>query len=155
MVFRQKKKAAAPRKSTIPGINQYVNSDPYYQQGVGELNRVLRQFKQSNMGSRADVYDAFKTASQRMGDERGKALSSLKDDFAARGILDSGLYAGSVNDYNKEYTNRTTDLTKDRTDQLSNLGEEFANFQGLNRSKVADLKLDAIRRRAERYGIRS
>lgn len=154
MVVKRKPAKAKKKPSGIPPVAKYLGADPVYQQGLSELMRTLNAFKVSNTDSQTDVRSAFNTSMQRMGAERGEALNSLKDDFASRGLLQSGLYADANSDYNKEYRNRVTDLTRDRTDQLGNLKSEFSNFRGLNNSKVQELRLDAIRRRAEKYGIR-
>lgn len=149
--------APAPKpapKPKPPSVGKYLAGDDVYQSGLSELMRALQQFKTSNLDSQTDVQDAFKTAMERMGGERTKALDSLEEDFASRGLLNSGLYADSVSDYNKEYQDRVTDLNRDQTDQLGNLKSELTNFQGLNQSKTQDLRLDAIRRRAEQFGIR-
>lgn len=154
-VGRQAKAPKPAPKPKIPGVSQFLNSDAAYRTGTSELMRALQQFNVSNQGSRADVRDAFKTAMERMGDERTKSLQSLQEDFASRGLLTSGLYSDAVSDYNTEFGKRSEDLNKDRGNQLENLREESTNFAGLNKSKQADLRLDAIRRRAEKYGIRA
>src|SRR3982751_1273270 len=141
-------KAAKPKKKAaakpLTALQKYLASDVNYQSGLNELTRNMQQFRISNQGSQADVKESFQTAMQRMGKERGKALDSLGDDFASRNLLTSGLYTGAVNDYNSEYADRTTDLTKDQQNQLESLTTQLSNMQGLTGTKTQELKLDAM-----------
>lgn len=145
---------AGKNKGGGGGIAKYLGSDDVYQSSMSELMKTLEQFRIGNRNSRNDVKDAFGTATERMGDERVNALGSLEGDFASRGMMNSGLYGDAVSDYNKEFTNRTEDLTTDRTLKLRDLTQERRNMRDLTQSKLKDLKLDAIRRRAETLGIR-
>lgn len=144
----------APKKPGAPSIDKYLRSDANYNQGLSELMRTLDQYKAGNADSRGDVQEAFKTAMQRMGEEKTKSLQGLQEDFASRGLLTSGLYTQSVSDYDKQYGDRVSDMTRDQQNQTENLNRDLSNYQSLTKSKQADLKLDAIRRRAEKYGIR-
>lgn len=144
---------AAPPEPKAPGIQKFLGSDNTYQQSLSDLLKTLQQFKLQNKDSRTDVREAFQTAMERMGVEREDALKALEADFASRGLLNSGLYGDAVSDYNTQYGDRVTDLTKDRNTNLRNLRTEFSNFRDTTKSKRADLRLDAIRRRAEKYGL--
>lgn len=143
-----------PKPKPKPNVDTLVGGDPSYQQGLSELQRVMNAFRVSNQDSQADVRTAFKTASERMGAERKRALTDIGDDFGARGLARSGMFAKADSDYDTEYNNRVTDLTRDRTSTLSNLASELSNFQGLNQSRQQELRLDAIRRRSEQLGVR-
>jgi len=146
-------KPAAP-KPAVPGIDKYLSSDTTYQSGLSELMKNLQQFQTGNAQSQNDVKSAFQTALERMGQEREQSLKSLQEDFASRGLLNSGLYADANSDYDTQYQQRLGDLTKDEQGQLSSLSTDATNFQGLNQSQQAALKAAAIQRRAEKYGIK-
>lgn len=146
--------AGKAKGAGIPDINKYLSSDATYNQSLSELMRTLNQYKTNNQSSQGDVKEAFKTAMERMGEERTKSLQGLQDDFASRGLLTSGLYADATSQYNNEYEQRVGDLTKDQQNQLESLNTDYTNFAGTTNAKKGDLRLDAIRRRAEKYGIK-
>lgn len=146
-------KPAAPKPS-VPGISDYLTSDTTYQSGLSELMKNLQQFQTGNAQSQSDVKSAFQTAMERMAQERDQSLKSLQEDFASRGLLNSGLYADANSQYDSQYQNRVGDLTKDEQSQLSSLATDASNFQGLTQSQQAALKAAAIQRRAEKYGIK-
>lgn len=141
-------------KNPMPSLKQYLNSDTAYQSGLSELMKNLQQFKTGNMDSQGDVKESFQTAMERMGKERTDALSSLKDDFGSRGLLTSGLYSDAVSKYDSDYNDRTADLTKDQQNQLEDLTRQLSNMTSLTGTKKQDLRLDAMRRRADKLGIK-
>lgn len=146
--------ANKPKPKPKPNVSTLIGGDASYQQGLSELQRVMNQFRVSNTDSQADVRTAFATATERMAAERKRALHDIGDDFGARGLARSGMFAKADSDYDTEYNNRITDLTRDKTSTLSNLASELTNFQGLNTSRQQELRLDAINRRAAQLGTR-
>lgn len=152
-----KPKKNPPKKSgqgggggnNFPSIEDYLAADPYYQAGLSDLMLGMDQFGIQNDAAQGDIESLFKLTLERMAKERDRSLIDIKDDFGARGLVNSGLYTKGVSDYNQEYSDRVFDLNRDRDIQLRNLGFDSANMQGLNQSKQDELRLDAIRRRAE------
>lgn len=152
-----KPKKNPPKKSgqgggggnNFPSIEDYLAADPYYQAGLSDLMLGMDQFGIQNDAAQGDIESLFKLTMERMAKERDRSLVDIKDDFGARGLVNSGLYTKGVSDYNQEYADRVFDLNRDKDIQLRNLGFDEANFGGLEQSKQNELRLDAIRRRAE------
>jgi hypothetical protein len=117
------------------------------------LMQELDKLKAWKLGEEGNVTSAYDLAKSRMEGERTKAMGSLKDDFASRGLLDSGLYLQAQSDYDTNYNQQLTDLTTDKQAQLQALIDQFGQGESENSQLLEQLRLDAIRRRAEQYGI--
>lgn len=139
--------------SGIPDIEAYLAGDQMYQSGMSELMKALDMFRAQAGHQRGTINSAFDTAMGRMGQERDRSLKTIEDDFASRGLVNSGLYGKARDDYNTEYNSRVGDLNTDRQNELNALGFEEQNFTGLNQSEGARLRQEAMARRAERYNI--
>ena len=139
-------------QDTYPSIQEYLGADPYYQQGVSDLMNNMDQFNIQNSAAAGDIQQLFDITMQRMNKEKDRSVHDITDDFGARGMVNSGLFGKAVSDYNSDFTDRISDLNRDKSIQLRNLNFERSNMQGLNDSQTADLRLDAIRRRAEEIG---
>jgi hypothetical protein len=137
---------------TYPSIEEYLGADPYYQQGISDLMNNLDQFNIQNQAAAGDIESLFNITLQRMNKEKDRSVHDITDDFGARGLVNSGLFGKAVSDYNSDFSDRIADLNRDKSIQLRNLNFERSNMQGLNDSQAADLRLDAIRRRAEEIG---
>ncbi len=143
----------APGPIQPPGLDEFLAGDVDYQSGMSGLQRALQQYRLQNESAQGNVKSTYQTAINRMGEERTKALQSMKDDFASRGLLDSGMYAQANSDYDTSYNQQLADLGTDQQSSLQALLDELSGEESNNTSALEALRLEAIRRRAEQYGI--
>jgi hypothetical protein len=84
---------------------------------------------------------------------RTESLGDLENDYASRGLLQSGLYADSMSDMNTDYDKRNSALEQAKAAFLSQLANDLTNFsseQGLTLTKAQQ---EAAARRAAKYGV--
>jgi len=84
---------------------------------------------------------------------REAAIADLTDDFAARGLMNSGLFANSRSELMSDYDARQAALEQGRSNFLADLEAAFADFTSEQELIKTKAKQDAINRRAQRYGI--
>lgn len=145
-------KKAAP-KPKIPGINKYLAGDTTYNDQTSQLRAQLEKFKTDNASQQSMVGQDFQTALQKMMSQRDSDLGNIQNDFAARGLLNSGLYTDAVGKYNTDYESQKGDLQTGEQRSLSQLLADLSNYQTENSSGMTAAQQDAIRRRAQQYGI--
>lgn len=145
------KKSAAKKKggNKFPSIQDYLMGDQYYQSGLSDLEWALEQFLTENDAAEGDLGASFNSAMGYMNLDKEKALEYMKDDYGARGLVFSGLYPEAVSDYNKEWSMGVADLNRDLASQMRDLGFEEQNMRQSTEMQKKDIRLDAIRRRAE------
>jgi hypothetical protein len=143
-----------PKKGPhAPGINKYLAGDTTYQDQMSQLRKQLEQFRTSNSSQKNNVGLDFKSALEKLSQQRTTDLGSLENDYSARGMLNSGLYTDALNQYNTGYNQQYSDLNTDQQRSLADLLESLNNYGTENSSSLAAAKADAIRRRAQQYGI--
>jgi hypothetical protein len=147
-----KKKKAAPAPK-VPGINQFLAGDTTYNDQASQLRKQLEQFRTSNQSQQGMVAQDFQSALDKMLSQKDSDLKSIQNDYAARGLLNSGLYTDAVGQYDQNYQQQFGDLNTGKQRSLSDLLESLANYQTENTSSLTAAKQDAIRRRAQKYGI--
>lgn len=147
--------APKPKAPSIPSIDAYLNSDNQYQQGLSELLKQIADYQNQNNMDVQNAKDTLATTLGRMGDERTNALKSIEADYASRGLLNSGLYADAVNDYNTNYQNQVTDLNTNEQQTLQNYANDLSTYLTGTDATKSKLKLDAIQRRANQFGIKN
>ena len=136
-----------------PSLKKYLGGDSTFQDQVSLLQKELEDYVLSNQGQRRDLREDFGTATSRMGDERTRALEEMEADFASRGLLNSGLYDESISEYDQQYQQRLGDLSSDRDRGLEDLLESMGMYRRQNRGQRQSARQEAIRRRAEQYGL--
>jgi hypothetical protein len=130
--------AAAP---SVPSIDDYLSTDDPYQQQHLALQDALKDYqKQYDLQNSqyGTTYDQNSTALKK---NRELSEASLTDDYASRGLMNSGIYNKAFTDLGTDYNNRQISLDTDKANFIANLGLGLTNFQ------------DAINRRAAQYGV--
>jgi len=143
----------APVTPPPPSIDDFLNSDSGYQQQLREFANALGLFDADVTRRRGTLEQDYNSSKKAMEDQRVKDLDLLEDDYGARGILRSGLYADAVGDYEQEYGTRQSDLLRRQNDALATLDTEGNRFRSQQDLQKQAAREAAIRRRAEQYGI--
>jgi hypothetical protein len=78
---------------------------------------------------------------------------NMVNDFAGRGVLNSGLYAKSEDDRQANVTRQQQQMALALQNQLSGYNNDLANFQSENAIALNKAKADAIARQAAKIGI--
>jgi hypothetical protein len=143
--------AAAP--GNIDDVNAYLGGDSGYQDQLRQLAKALSDF-QADTGRRQGTLDTeFGVSKRALGDQRTLDLDNIEEDYASRGLLKSGVYAGAVGDYEKEYGERVSDLDRRQQQALQLLMQERSSYENQNSLEQQAAREAAIRRRAETYGV--
>lgn len=148
--------ARAPKKKPkpkIPGINKFLAGDETFQGQKSALMKEMEKFRADNLANRNNVTLDFNTALKRLAEQRDLDLGNLESDYAARGLLNSGLYTDAVSKYNTDWESQKSDLSLDQQRSLSELVAALSGYQTENSSSLAAARADAIRRRAQQYGL--
>lgn len=148
-------KQAKTKKGGIPSLKQFLSQDKTYRNTSTDLKQNLNNYSATNTFNQNQLNKDFTSLTDRMGKQRALDEQALADDYAARGLLGSGMNVQSGNKLSEDYTNQLTDATLSRDRNLQQLKFDLRDTSALNSQQLADARLNAIRRRAERYGITS
>lgn len=136
-----------------PSLSFWLRHDADYQDQLRAFGRSLSDFM-ADVGRRKTTLGTdYKTGVKRMGDQRVKDIQDIMNDFAARGLLKSGLYGQRQADYEKQYQQNLTDLETQNKKSLTDISNEEKNFRRQQELQKESARKEAARRRAEKYGI--
>lgn len=134
-------------------INSYLGGESDYQTQLKQLAKALGDF-QADAGRRKGTLESeYGLSKKALGDQRLQDLEGIEEDYASRGMLKSGVYAGAVGDYETEYGQRLGDLDRRQQQALQLLGQEQSQYEQQNFLEQQAAREAAIRRRAEMYGV--
>ena len=80
-------------------------------------------------------------------------MSELENDFASRGLLQSGLYADSRADLTGDYDRRNSALEQAKAQYIAGLTNDLSNFQSEQDLTKQRALQEAAARRAAQYGV--
>lgn len=137
----------------VPTIEAYLGGDVGYQDQIRQFGKALADFTADVTRRQGNLESQFGVSKKGLEDQRVKDLKTLEEDYGSRGLLRSGLYGTAVGDYETEYGTRVSDLSRQQQEALAALTQEQGQFTSQQQLQQELAKQEAIRRRAEKYGV--
>ncbi len=144
---------SAPSRPLPPNESKYLKGDVGYQQALREFALNYQNFladKTRQTGSAKQQFDLSRTG---LGEQRGRDLRDIESDFASRGLLHSGLYAGRLGEYEQDYTSNLASVQQQYDDFLRQLAAAQSQLQSQQQLETERARQEALSRRATRYGL--
>jgi hypothetical protein len=85
--------------------------------------------------------------------DREQQLADLENEFASRGLIQSGLYGEEQGRFQQQFTDQLTALDQQQTGLLADLLSQQKNYQRENDLAMQQAKQEALARRAAKYKI--
>jgi hypothetical protein len=142
-----------PAPPVAPSIDQFLRGDTTYMGQEAALKNSLANYNTSWGQQNANYAQDYALNKSNLGLAKIEADRSLNDDYAGRGMMNSGLYMKANTDQQAEYDSRQLAMNNAQTSfnnsQTANKNN-FATQEDLSNQKA---KSDAINRRALQYNI--
>lgn len=136
-----------------PSIEQYLGGDTTYQQQLRGFGKSLADFLAAQKLQNSKITQDYAAAQRAMNQQKVGDLKDIENDFASRGLLSSGLYAGAVGDYNTDFLQKLGQLTTQEKRSLADLLTQKTNFISQQKLDQQKAREGAINRRAAKFGL--
>lgn len=144
---------SAPKAPKAPSIGSYLGTDSTYQQSVRGGKRSLTDFLSEMGRRRGEAGTQFTQTSGSMERDRVSQLEDLRNEFASRGLIQSGLYGEEQGEFQKKFTEQQTALSQQQAALLADLLSQEKNYRRENDLATEAAKQEALQRRAAKYKI--
>lgn len=136
-----------------PELDKYLAGDDVFQGILASLNRN-RQMNESSLAyNQGNLTTDNETIKRRLAEKETQDNRLLDDDYAARGLFGSGLFAKADTDLGQSYSNQYTDLAANFQRNLQQLLSDAEGQNALDEETLRQAQQDAITRRAQEFGI--
>lgn len=144
----QQVKAPPPVAPPPPSIHDYLAGDTAYNDYLMNSKKQLSDLRAQQNSDRNMHSIDFANQQTQMGQNRERDLASLLEDYAGRGLAQSGLYSDAYGDLNTQYDEMGNQLQAGNTQYEQALNDALlAAQQGATNGKM-DAKQAALARRA-------
>jgi hypothetical protein len=144
-----------PKKSKpkIPSLDKYLGTDSVYQSALSGSKRSLTDFI-SELGRRkGEANTQFTQTKGSMERDRTVSLDELRQEFASRGLIQSGLYGEEQGKFQQKFTEQMQALQQQQAALLADLLGQQKNYTRENDLANQQAKQEALLRRAQKYNI--
>jgi len=139
-----------PRAPSVPA---YLSGDDVYQQALRGGKRSLKDFLSDLTRRRGEAGTNFTQTTETLERDRGLQLERLKDEFASRGLLHSGLYAEEQGRFQQDFQTQLAQLTQANKQLLADLLSQETNFRREQQLAMEIARQEALARRAAEFNI--
>lgn len=137
----------------IPSINAYLGTDSVYQSALRGGKRSLADFLSELGRRRGEAGTQFTQTKSNMERDRTTQLEALRDEFAARGLIQSGLYGEEQGRFQEQFMQQMQALEQQQSGLLADLLGQETNFRRENDLAMEAAKQEALARRAAKFKI--
>lgn len=132
---------------------QWLAGDTTYTSQQNSYQKALKDYL-ANYNSELQKYgNEYKAATDKVGLERQEGLTNMADDFAGRGLLNSGVYGESLQKYNTDMDTRLADMQRAKSAYEGDLLADKNTWQGTQAELLQRAKQEALQRRLATYGL--
>ncbi len=126
--------------------------DSEYLSEIRALERALADFRAKQGIDRTRAGTQYSLSRRDLKQTRGRDLENIAEDFAARGIVRSGVYGGKVGEYNQLSNQQMSELERQYKNSLTDVKGKSRDYLREVQSQREQARLAAIRRRAQKLG---
>lgn len=143
----------SPTAPVQPSVDEWLANDAAYKTQSDALTKAWADYQAQKGLSESQYRTDYTSKVNDLSKTRDLAGQDLENDYAARGMLNSGQYAKAYTDYTTEYDNRQKQLDTGLSDFLANLLSQSQNYKSEQDLTAEKAKQDAIARRAASLGM--
>lgn len=145
--------ASAVRRPAAPSLSSYLGGDSAYQNAVRGQGRTLQDYLSELGRRRGEAGTQFNLTKGSMERDRTQQLADLQNEFASRGLIQSGLYGQEQGRFQQQFTDQFNALNTQQTGLLADLMGQEKNYRRENDLALEAAKQEALQRRAAKYNI--
>lgn len=136
-----------------PSLADFLKTDSTYSMQQSALEKAKADYLAQQGKTKTQYETSYTGDLSTLGENRTAALADLENDYAGRGLLQSGLYADSLATTNNDWNKRQSALEQARAAFLSGLTDDFTNFSQEQTLTLQRAQQEAAARRAAQSGI--
>jgi hypothetical protein len=140
-------------KPKPPSISKFLAGDEIYQQALRAGQASLEDILSEIARRRAEANVNFEQASRLLETDRERQLERLRNEFAARGLLHSSLFAQEQGTFQQDFMTAMQQLEQQRQQLLQDLIAQQTAARRRHELEMEAARQEALARRAERYNI--
>lgn len=142
-----------PKPRPLSALDKYLAGDSAYQQALRGNKRTLADFLSDLRRRRGEAGTQFKQTKSSMNRDSTDQLNDLREEFASRGLIQSGLYGKEQGNFRKKFGEQITSLNQQQTGLLADLMSQEKNYRREIDLANEAARQEAILRRTQRYNI--
>jgi len=142
-----------PKTPKAPSLKDYLGMDSDYQNAVRGSKRSLTDFLSETGRRRGEAGTQFNQTKASMERDRVRQLDEIRQEFASRGLIQSGLFGEEQGKFQQQFTEQMTALQQQQAALLADILGQEKNYRREQDLALEAARQEALQRRAAKYKI--
>lgn len=142
-----------PKKPSAPSLAAYLGTDSAYQNALRGRDRSLADFLSETGRRRGEATTQFNNTKSSMERDRTTQLDAIRQEFASRGLIQSGLFGEEQGKFQQTFAEQLNALQQQQTALLADLLGQERNARREGDLTAEQARQEAIARRSAKYGL--
>lgn len=134
-------------------LDQWLANDTTFKSSKDAYSRALQDYMTQDTAERSKYDNEYNSSLEKMAQDKTVNQQALNDDYAGRGLLNSGLYANALNEFQNKYSTQQADLERARSAYFGDLNVDKSNFQNQQQLELQKAQQAAAARRTATLGL--
>jgi hypothetical protein len=144
---------AAPQPPKQQSLDDWLAGDTTYNQQQANFNKAKADYDAQYTQQQQQTNRDYATSTRALNQQGTLDRENQMNDYAGRGIVNSGVYANALSQYNDQFNTKMNNLNQGLQDTLNNQNMARTNFLRQTQYEQDAARQDAVRRRAQSLGI--
>jgi hypothetical protein len=136
-----------------PSIKNFLAGDDIYQQSLRGGQRSLSDFLSDLTRREGEAKTSFGQTEGLLEQDRDRQLQRMRDEFASRGLLHSGLFAQERGEFEEDFGSQLQMMQQNLTMLLADLASQETGFKREQELTAEQARQQALNRRASRFNL--
>ncbi len=142
-----------PKPAAVPSLASYLGTDAAYQDVLRGSKRSLSDFLSELGRRRGEAGTQFNMTKSSMERDRTQQLEDLRNEFASRGLIQSGLYGEEQGKFQQQFAQQMQAMEQQQAALMADLLSQETNYKREQQLATEAAKQEALQRRAAKYKI--
>jgi hypothetical protein len=137
--------------SVPPPVSEqdYLAHDTAFQSQNNAYTKALQDYAAQMAAEQGKYNGEFEAQNKQLGLDRTNNVTNLRDDYASRGLINSGVFGDALGDLNTKFDTSAADLARAKQAYMDDLSTGQNNFKTTQAALLEKARQEALQRRLD------
>lgn len=142
--------ASLPAPTPPPvSVEDFLAKDTAFRSQQSAYQKALADYAAQMQAEQGKYNGEFSAQTKQLGLDRTEGVTNLRDDYASRGLVNSGVFADALGDLNTKFDTSAADLERAKQAYMDDLTTGQTNFKTTQQTLLEKARQDALNRRLD------
>lgn len=142
--------ASLPAPVAAPvSVEDFLAKDTAFRSQQSAYQKALADYAAQMQAEQGKYNGEFSAQTKQLGLDRQEGTTNLRDDYASRGLINSGVFADALGDLNTKFDTSAADLERAKQAYMDDLTTGQTNFKTTQQTLLEKARQDALNRRLD------